>query len=369
MKFARTVDRGQYRPTGESSATARLAAMVAYDGTELEGWQTQPSGRTVQDIVEARLSGILGAQIYIAGSGRTDAGVHARGQVFHFDLPKGGHGRVVLEDATPEVAAAALQRALHGLPENTGLPLSVRILSVWPAPPDFHARDHCIGKRYVYSVCEGVGSPFSARHRWALGRDKQLDIGRMSEAAALLVGEHDFSSFGVLQPGDTRTVVKRMRSLEVRRWEETAAAAAPLEGEGTLVTITAECDRFLMNMMRIIAGTLVEVGLGRLSVADVATLLEARGRKALARHGGPRVYKAPPRGLCLERCFYAPEGSAPEEGGGDPWMGAIAAHAMPRVDSTAAAAAPAPAESNMGCSQWQCVADAADAAKAIQRCA
>lgn len=338
----RTAERGQYRPTGESSTTTRLAAMVAYDGTELEGWQTQPSGKTVQDIIETRLSGILGAQVYIAGSGRTDAGVHARGQVFHFDLPTGGHGRVVPEDAKPEVAAAALQRALGGLPENTGLPASVRILSIWPVAGDFHARDSCIGKRYVYSVCEGLGSPFSARHRWALGRDKRLDISRMSEAAALLVGEHDFSSFGVLQPGDTRTPVKRMRRLEVRRWEETATA--PLEGEGALVTITAECDRFLMNMMRIIAGTLVEVGLGRLSAADISTLLEARGRAALARHGGPRVYKAPPRGLCLERCFYATEGSTPEEDGGDQWMDAPAAPASGSVKCATTQAVPAAAD-------------------------
>jgi hypothetical protein len=187
------------------------------------------------------------------------------------------------------------------------------------------------------------------------------------QAAALLVGERDFSSFGVLQPGDTRSPRKRLHRLEVQRHraEGPPAGLGPggaLDSEGALVTITAECDRFLMNMMRLLAGatpgleggpvarspcvmglsreapgapelclarggpaggpsgrascwggtgkcfqhpgTLVEVGLGRLGVQDVAALLETHSRAALSQHGGPRVYKAPARGLCLDRCFY-----------------------------------------------------------------
>ena len=132
--------------------------------------------------------------MHIAGSGRTDAGVHARAQVFHFDLPEaGGHGRVVAAGASPESAAASLQRCLVGLPENNSLPATIRVLSVRPAPADFHSREWNLGKRYVYTVQEGLGCPFSARYRWALGRGKVLDLDRMAEAAALLLGEHDLS--------------------------------------------------------------------------------------------------------------------------------------------------------------------------------
>ena len=199
---ARSAERLPYQPTAppdcatpdRSTASTRFRATVSYDGTDFNGWQTQPGGNTVQDLLEKRLTSILGAQVHIAGSGRTDAGVHAQAQVFHFDLPEaGGHGRVVAAGASPESAAASLQRCLVGLPENNSLPATIRVLSVRPAPADFHSREWNLGKRYVYTVQEGLGCPFSARYRWALGRGKVLDLGRMAEAAALLLGEHDLS--------------------------------------------------------------------------------------------------------------------------------------------------------------------------------
>ena len=124
---ARSAERLPYQPTAppdcatpdRSTASTRFRATVSYDGTDFNGWQTQPGGNTVQDLLEKRLTSILGAQVHIAGSGRTDAGVHAQAQVFHFDLPEaGGHGRVVAAGASPESAAASLQRCLVGLPEN-----------------------------------------------------------------------------------------------------------------------------------------------------------------------------------------------------------------------------------------------------------
>jgi tRNA pseudouridine38-40 synthase len=261
-------------------------ATVAYDGTEFAGWQTQPHGRTIQDVLERRLSKMLGATVLIAGSGRTDAGVHARGQVFHFDLPAGGRSRLLAGNETLEAAAARLQRALGGVSENSGLPPSVQVLSVRPAPPRFHAREACLGKRYVYTVDEGAGCPFSVRFRWPLG-GRALDLRAMQAAAALLVGEHDFSAFAVRSEGDPRDPTKRMRSLRVAR-------------AGGVVSITAECDRYLQHMMRLVSGSLVQVGLGRLSTADIGALLAARSRAGL-----PEVYRAPAQGLCLERCFYA----------------------------------------------------------------
>ena len=191
---ARSAERLPYEPTAPdlAAASTRFRATVAYDGTDFNGWQTQPFGNTVQDLLEKRLTNILGAQVHIAGSGRTDAGVHALAQVFHFDLPEaGGNGRVVAAGASPEAAAATLERCLVGLPENTHpLPAAIRVLSVRPAPANFHSRGWNLGKRYVYTVQEGLGCPLSARYRWALGRGKVLDLARMREAAALLLGAH-----------------------------------------------------------------------------------------------------------------------------------------------------------------------------------
>ena len=323
----------------------RFCGVVAYDGTDYKGWQTQQPGlKTIQDVLEARLSKLLGGRVYVAGSGRTDAGVHARAQVFHFEPPVEPGSKPVphlakVLDSSDEVLAEVLERTLGSL--SSGLPSDVQVHSIRPAPEDFHAREHCVGKRYVYTVHEGAGNPMTARYRWTLGRKQKLDVPAMVEAAARLVGTHDFSTFGVREPTDPRTPVKRMRRLEVRRhsglMDPVAAAASVrpaaavdegtvasggegvsdagygglsglgIDGVGTgesVVTICAECDRFLYNMMRMISGTLVEVGLGRLTPDDVSALLEARGRKAVRLERGLEVVKAPALGLTLEHCFY-----------------------------------------------------------------
>lgn len=299
------------RSPGQSHHLPRFKAIVAYDGTDFEGWQTQLSGRTVQDVIEARLSKMLGVPIQIAGSGRTDSGVHARGQCFHFELPEAASCRGVLPPMPKDLewteewhikAAASLDRALSGLSENNGLPPSIQVLEVRPAAPTFHAKESRIGARYCYSVIEGSGCPMSARYCWAIGK-RTLDVALMAEAAALMQGAHDFSSLAFRSPDDPRTPIKQMRTLEVKR------EAGP---SGVVVTISAECDRFLQHMMRIIAGTLVHVGIGRLTVADVTTLLVAGSRKD---GSVSKAYKAPAHGLCLERCFYELPGAEwmPEE--------------------------------------------------------
>ena len=313
----------------------RFRGVVSYDGTDYLGWQTQPSGRGVQDVLEARLSHLFGGRVFVAGSGRTDKGVHARGQVFHFEPPAelepGGrvapHLAKVLDGSDEEVAEV-LTATLGST--STGLPIDVQVHGISPAPPGFHARENCSGKRYVYTVHEGAGDPMTARYRWTLGAKHRLDVPRMVEAAAHLVGVHDFSTFGVRAPSDPRPPVKRMRRLEVRRlWcadpvaeaararlpaEAAEVAAAPAgavnqigaEGGGveSVVTICAECDRYLYNMMRLISGTLVHVGLGRLSPDDVLALLEAQGRKQIRLERKLEVFKAPARGLTLQQCFY-----------------------------------------------------------------
>jgi tRNA pseudouridine38-40 synthase len=332
-------------------SVVRLTAKVAYDGTDFEGFQTQPSGQTVQDLLEKRLSGLLGRPICIAAAGRTDAGVHALAQVIHFDYDTADEPPPVLRrlggSPSPADIASTLDRALTGASDGASLPSSVHLYQVLQAPvPDFHARSSCTGKRYVYTLREGVGDPFRDRYTWALGRGVRLDVPLMQRAADLIAGEHDFTAFAART--DPRPPVKKMRLLRVERLagpEGRARASAggalgaggreiagddgerDLDGNGGggaagyvgspavappvspfaliglddgLVTVTAECDRYLQHMMRFVTGTLVEVGKGRLSLDQVARLVE----------GGPWPetlpprQKAPARGLCLHECFY-----------------------------------------------------------------
>ena len=323
-----------------SPTTLRLKGVVAYDGTDYMGWQTQPSGKGVQDVLEGRLSHLLGGRVYVAGSGRTDRGVHARAQVFHFELPtdlsiRAPHLAAALATSNEEFAAC-LERLICGL--ASGLPSSVQVTRIDVAPAGFHARDSCVGKRYVYTVHEGAGSPSTCRTRWVLGRAKRLDVDAMQAAADLLVGSHDFSAFGVRLPTDPRDPNKVMRRLEVRRHvdDDVVRAAARGAAEGadaaaeSVVTICAECDRFLYNMMRMISGSLVHVGLGRLRVEEISELLAAKERTA-----EPKVVKAPAHGLCLEQCFMIDDGPHP------PWVAttgtgtlADAAPADPQTDTS-----------------------------------
>ena len=329
-----------------ANASFRLVAKIAYDGTNYEGFQTQLSGFTIQDIIEVRLSKLFDHRIHVAASGRTDAGVHAKGQVIHFDVPRhadalgrraAGHLRKALQSDgyTSEDIATLLENTLVAdawrveggsnshklgkdgrLLDNGNLPCDVQILSVSPGPcTNFHAREQCIGKRYVYTIQEGAGNPMSARYRWNLGRNKKLDVRRMNMAAQRMIGEMDFSSFGLIEEGDSRTPLKRMRRLEVSRIESInpidAAGVGCINSDAVetdaVVTIVAECDRFLYNMMRMICGTLVEAGLGRLQPEDIATFLERKTRAGGKEKQGVQIRKAPAHGLCLHHCFYEPE--------------------------------------------------------------
>lgn len=332
----------------------RLIAKVAYDGTCYEGFQTQASGNTIQDMIETRLSKLCDHRIYIAASGRTDACVHAKGQIIHFDVPKSanvlgkraaGHLRKALQ--SDSCTASDIAKLLEGtlvadawrveggsklssnrgkngqLADHGNLPCDIQVLRVSEAQSvNFHAREDCVGKRYVYTIQEGDGNPMTARYRWRLGRNKRLDVQQMNIAASRLIGEHDFSSFGLIEEGDNRTTKKRMRRLEVSRIESIepleVAAAGGINSDASptdsVVTIVAECDRFLYNMMRMISGTLVEVGLGRLKPEDISALLEQKTRQGGKEKHGVQIRKAPAHGLCLHHCFYHPEETV------DSWM-------------------------------------------------
>lgn len=245
----------------------RWKCVCAYDGGGFAGWQSQAAGDSVQDALERRLAAIVGAPVRIHGSGRTDAGVHASGQVFHFDAAW-GHG--------PEKLAAALRHQL---------PRAIQIVSVRPAPAAFHARFSATGKVYAYHLHLGDADPFTRPYCWPLPRP--LDLAAVRAAAAVLAGRHDFRAFaarnGSEDGGDANTV-RDLRRLEVA-------------ARGRRVRITAEADGFLYKMVRSLVGTLVAAGEGKLAAADVARILAA-GRRT------PQVHTAPPQGLFLRRVLY-----------------------------------------------------------------
>ena len=242
----------------------RWRCVCAYDGGSFAGWQSQAGGDAVQDRIEVRLAEIFHEQIRIHGSGRTDAGVHALGQVFHFDADW-AHGA--------EKFLAALR---------SGLPKTIQLKSIQVAPPDFHARFDATRKRYEYRVHLGDADPFTRPYCWPVFRD--LNVEAMQTAAALLRGRHDFRAFTVLN-GPARTDTVRMLS------------RLDIVHRGKLIRITAEANGFLYKMVRSLAGILVAVGENRLTAQRVGEILHARVRTA-------EVQTAPPQGLFLMKVFY-----------------------------------------------------------------
>jgi tRNA pseudouridine38-40 synthase len=231
---------------------------LCYDGTDFHGWQRQPNLRTVQQVIEETLEPLSGRAVATASS-RTDAGVHALGQVVHF-----------LTDA--EHSPQTFFRALNAL-----LPRDVRVLDAEEKPQAFHATLDATSKRYRYVIDNGVfASPFQLRYAWHVR--PPLDEHAMNEAGRILVGRHDFHSFETDWPNRTSSV-RTILDLSVQR-------------SGDLVTLEVEADGFLYNMVRTLAGTLMKVGAGRRTKMWVADVLAAQNRV----EAGPT---APPQGLFL----------------------------------------------------------------------
>lgn len=244
----------------------RWKCLCAYDGTDFDGWQRQPSGNGIQNVLEVALSGIFDREILTHGSGRTDAGVHARGQCFHFD-----------GDWSHD--SGKLVRAIHA-----NLPTSIRIESVRKVRDDFHARHSAKGKRYMYFFHLGRANPFEDRFVWSC-RPPSLDLPAMEEAAEHLVGTHDFSAFAASHSKDSDpNPVKTITRVELKHRSKT-------------IRLTTEGSGYLYRMVRSFAGALHAVGRGQLTPADIRTILEARERTH-------RIVTAPAKGLCLERVFY-----------------------------------------------------------------
>jgi tRNA pseudouridine38-40 synthase len=242
----------------------RWKCVCAYDGTSFAGWQSQVGGTAIQDVIEVRLAQIFKAPLRVHGSGRTDAGVHARGQVFHFDA----------EWLHPPAKLLAALRS--------GLPATIQIKSITPVPATFHARFSATGKRYDYYVNLGDADPFTRPFCWMIF--KPLDVAAMQAAAEILRGRHDFRSFTALNGPERENTVRTLRRLDVVR-------------RGREVQITAEAEGFLYKMVRSLTGVLVAAGEGRLTAAQVRAILEGRARI-------PAVQTAPPQGLFLTKVFY-----------------------------------------------------------------
>jgi tRNA pseudouridine38-40 synthase len=241
-----------------------LRILIEYDGTDFHGWQRQPELRTVQACLEDALKTMTGEDVAIQGAGRTDAGVHAAGQVASFELaasiPDGG--------------------LLRGL--NSFLPPDIAILDVSEAPPDFNARFSARGKVYRYRIWNHlVRSPLHARAAWHCR--SVLDLAAMRQAAAQLCGEHDFRAFRA-SDCERRTTVRVIRRLDIER-------------QGALLTIDVEATAFLKNMVRILVGTLIDLGRGKIDAGAIDRMLRTGDRTA----GG---ITAPPQGLTLLRVIY-----------------------------------------------------------------
>jgi tRNA pseudouridine38-40 synthase len=258
MNAPRGVQQGAREGAPETDRPIRYRARVEYDGTGFAGFQVQPGARTVQGLLEAALARLSGGiRQPVDGAGRTDAGVHAEGQVIAFTY----RGRL---------SASELTSALNGL-----LPPDVAVRDVRRAARDFHPRYAARYREYRYTIWNGPRSPLRART--ALWVARRLDSDAMARAASAFVGRHDFSAFGGADPQPVRTVQR----IRVRR-------------TGHLVTIDVRADAFLRGMVRRMVAVLVAVGKGDAPETLVATALAAR-QPAL---GGAA---APARGLSLRR--------------------------------------------------------------------
>ena len=244
----------------------RIRLTVAYDGTDFHGWQVQPGLLTVQGLLEAAFAEIEKGPVHVAGSGRTDAGVHALAQV----------AAVSIENPIPE---RNLKKALNRL-----LPPTVRITDVQEAAPEFHPRFDALAKTYEYRIFRGeVCSPFE--RRYVHHHPYPMDDRRFAAAAPVFVGEYDFSAFAAADDRDAEGHSKRRRVF---------SSQAELLGDRIIYRITG--SGFLKHMVRNIAGTLLEAAKGNIDESGICTLLTTPDRKA-----GPR---APASGLFLVSVRY-----------------------------------------------------------------
>lgn len=242
----------------------RVKIVVAYDGTNYCGWQVQPNGLSVQEVLEKHLSDLLCEEIRITGASRTDAGVHALGNVAAFNT-------------SARMAADRISFAM-----NTRLPADIRIQESAEVPMEFHPRFANTVKTYEYRIFNRK-FPDPTKRLYSFFYHYPLDVEKMQRAASYLVGEHDFKSFCTAKPEVTNTV-RTVYSLDLKR-------------EDDMITLRIRGNGFLYNMVRIITGTLIHVGGGFLEPEDIPKILEAKDRGAAGE-------TARPEGLTLVKIEY-----------------------------------------------------------------
>jgi tRNA pseudouridine38-40 synthase len=256
-------------PEGESRLV-RVRIDLSYDGSAFSGWAIQPGRRTVEDVVAAALGRVLRlpAPPKLTVAGRTDAGVHARGQVVHVDLPG-------------EAWSAKSDRVVARL--ASALPADVRVRAAGLAPAGFDARFSALWRRYEYRVCDDEGAADPLRRHETLWYFRRLDLSAMNEASRFLLGEHDFAAFCRRREGATT-----IRALRILDWHR--------DGDGIAIA-TVVADAFCHNMVRSLVGALLAVGEGRHPPGWAAAVLAAAVRD-------PAVRVVAPHGLCLEEVGY-----------------------------------------------------------------
>ena len=259
---------------GEPAAPVRIRIDLSYDGTGFSGWAAQPGRRTVERVLAETLGHVLRlpAAPRLTVAGRTDTGVHARGQVAHADLP----GAVWAAHA--DAARRRLARAL---------PPDIRVRAIGPAPDGFDARFSALWRRYSYRVCDDPAAADPLRRHETLWHPRGLDLAAMNAAAGTLTGEHDFAAFCRRREG--ATTVRALRRLDWRRDDDGVAVACVV------------ADAFCHNMVRALVGALLAVGEGSRPPSWPSAVLAAAVRD-------PAVRVVPPHGLCLEEVRYPAPG-------------------------------------------------------------
>ena len=259
--------------TPASKEPGLYRAVIEYDGTDFLGFQLQAEGRTVQGVLEQTLEQLTQQFVRVVGAGRTDAGVHAKGQVIAFRTDW-RHG---VED---------LHRGLNAL-----APADVAVSSLDLAPSGFHPRFSATSRWYRYRIGLWPGhSPLGRRYAWEIGQ--HLDFEAMASATLHLVGSHDFASFGQAPDGESTT-----RHVIEAAWRQEMHPKREVLESGAVLLFNIRANAFLRHMVRNVVATLVMVGQGSLSPTDVVTILVRRERALSAP-------PAPPQGLCLMAVFY-----------------------------------------------------------------
>jgi len=259
---------------GEPAATVRIRIDLSYDGTGFSGWAAQPGRRTVEGVLAETLGHVLRLPVAprLTVAGRTDTGVHARGQVAHADLP---------DAIWAAHADAALRRLARALPPD------IRARAIGPAPDGFDARFSALWRRYSYRVCDDPATADPLRRHETLWYPRGLDLAAMNAAAGMLTGEHDFAAFCRRREG--ATTVRSLRRLDWRRDEDGVAVACVV------------ADAFCHNMVRALVGALLAVGEGSRPPSWPCAVLASAVRD-------PAVQVVPSRGLCLEEVRYPAPG-------------------------------------------------------------